>query len=200
MKAKRCPLCKLFQYAVEYYIDRSCKDGLSKNCKVCQSLVDAGIKPGTDAFDASVEQRAEVHLEAQREYANIKHRFQDRVRHRLKEETDLLYVATQSAKSVVMGSLRRKGFTKKSKTYEILGCSYQEFKLHIESQFVEGMGWHNRNEWRVDHHIPLAVAKTEEEVIRLTHYTNLKPLWASDNIKKSDNIPETGIAFGSVLR
>lgn len=200
MKNKKCPLCKLFKYSFEYYNDRSCKDGLSKNCKDCQSLIDSGIKPGSEAFDEFIEKRRDNHLEAQRLYAEIKKGFQNKVRHRLMEETDLLYVATRSAKAIVMGSLRRKGYTRKSKTYEILGCSYQEFKLYIESQFVYGMGWHNRSLWHIDHHIPLATAKTEEDVVALTHHTNLKPMWARDNILKSDKIPDLGIDFRASLR
>jgi hypothetical protein len=197
---KKCPHCNLFKYSFEYYQDRSCKGGLSKNCRDCQSLIDSGIKPGSDAFEERVEQRRDAHLEAQREYGKVRHGFQDRVRHRLMEETDLLYVATQSAKGIVLGSLRRKGYTRKSKTCEILGCSYAEFKLHIEAQFADGMGWHNRSLWHIDHHIPLASAKNEEDVIRLTHHTNLKPMWSIDNIKKSDKIPKSAIDLGARLR
>ena len=46
------------------------------------------------------------------------------------------------------------------------------------------MNWENRGLWHIDHIIPLATAKTEDEIIRLNHYTNLQPLWAIDNLKK----------------
>ena len=76
------------------------------------------------------------------------------------------------------------GYTKRSKTYEILGCSWDEFKLHIEKQFCNGMCWDRLKEIHIDHIIPLASAKTEEDVILLNHFTNLRPLWAKDNLSK----------------
>jgi len=78
--------------------------------------------------------------------------------------------------------------TKKNKTFDIVGCSPQQLKEHLENQFVDGMGWENKNEWHIDHIIPLSSAKTEEEIYNLCHYTNLQPLWAEDNIRKSNKI------------
>lgn len=46
----------------------------------------------------------------------------------------------------------------------------------------------NHGEWHFDHIIPLASAKTEEELIKLNHYTNFQPLWAEDNLKKGFKI------------
>lgn len=73
---------------------------------------------------------------------------------------------------------------KQSTTSKIIGCTKGEFKTHIESKFLEGMTWDNRVQWHIDHIIPLATAKTVEDVIRLNHYTNLRPLWATDNLRK----------------
>ena len=86
--------------------------------------------------------------------------------------------------------LKRKTLVKKSKLLEILGCTLPELKNHLEKQFTSGMNWDNNtlHGWHVDHIIPLASAKTVEEVERLCHYTNLQPLWAIDNILKSDKL------------
>lgn len=84
-------------------------------------------------------------------------------------------------------ALDGRGFTKTKRTQEMLGCTYEELMQHLESQFVEGMTWDNRSEWHIDHIVPLASAETEEELIALCHYTNLQPLWAADNLKKSDS-------------
>jgi hypothetical protein len=78
--------------------------------------------------------------------------------------------------------------TKKNKTFNIVGCSPQSLKEHLEKRFVDGMSWDNRSEWHIDHIIPLSSAKTEEELYGLCHYTNLQPLWAEDNLKKSNKI------------
>tara|TARA_R110000868_G_scaffold197522_1_gene443686 strand:+ start:303 stop:917 length:615 start_codon:yes stop_codon:yes gene_type:complete len=74
------------------------------------------------------------------------------------------------------------------KTFDIVGCDPQFLKEHLENQFTDGMGWDNRSEWHIDHIIPLSSAKTEDEIYKLCHYTNLQPLWAEDNLKKSNKI------------
>jgi hypothetical protein len=70
----------------------------------------------------------------------------------------------------------------------MLGCDYQTAFKHIESRFKKGMSWDNFGDWHIDHIIPLASAKTEEELIELCHYTNLQPLWAEENLIKGDKI------------
>lgn len=68
----------------------------------------------------------------------------------------------------------------------ILGCTWSEFRVHIERQFLPGMTWDSRDAWHVDHIVPISSATNEAEVIALNHFTNLRPLWAVDNLKKSD--------------
>ena len=84
------------------------------------------------------------------------------------------------------------------KTEEILGCSFEEFKIYLESKFEPWMTWNNRGlynssklnyGWDIDHKIPLASAETEEEIIKLNHYTNLQPLCSYTNrVIKRDKI------------
>lgn len=84
--------------------------------------------------------------------------------------------------------LNKKSFSKTSKAEHILGCSYEEAMNYISNQFKKGMSWNNRSEWHIDHIIPLSSATTQEELIKLCHYTNLQPLWAKDNLQKSNKI------------
>jgi hypothetical protein len=64
-----------------------------------------------------------------------------------------------------------------------LGCSIEEFKLHLESQFAPGMSWENYGEWELDHIIPLATVDLSDRqaFLRVAHHTNLRPLWMRDN-------------------
>lgn len=72
-----------------------------------------------------------------------------------------------------------------------LGCSIEEFKKYIESLWQPDMTWDNwsRDGWHIDHKI--AISKFDltnpEEFKKACHYTNLQPMWAKDNFKKSDN-------------
>lgn len=103
-------------------------------------------------------------------------------------ETDPLYKVIIIARSVIRKAITNSGYSKKSHTYEILGCSYEEFKIHLENQFIGNMTWENRNEWHIDHIIPLSFGKTEEEIIMLNHFSNLRPLWGTENEEKSNKI------------
>jgi hypothetical protein len=102
---------------------------------------------------------------------------------RQKYSQDPLYVLAKRIRDRVRESFRRGRFHK-TKTSEILGCDWETAKLHLESQFKEGMSWLNMGEWHIDHIKPLALATNEEELKSLCHYTNLQPLWAEENIRK----------------
>jgi hypothetical protein len=80
--------------------------------------------------------------------------------------------------------------TKKNKTFDIVGCTPEFLKEHIEKQFKEGMSWDNYGfyGWHIDHIIPLSSAKTDEELYKLCHYSNLQPLWANENLSKGSKI------------
>jgi hypothetical protein len=86
--------------------------------------------------------------------------------------------------------LKEKNITKKNKTFDIVGCSPEFLKEHLEKQFINGMSWDNRDEWHIDHIIPLSSATIENEVYKLCHYSNLQPLWAFDNLSKGNKIIE----------
>ena len=72
----------------------------------------------------------------------------------------------------------------------MLGCTFEEFRRHIESQFQQGMTWENRSEWHIDHRIPISTASTLDELRYLSHYMNLQPLWAADNLRKNAKMPK----------
>jgi hypothetical protein len=107
-----------------------------------------------------------------------------------REKTDPIFKCKRAIRTVVGSAIRRMGYIKKSKTQQILGCSFEEFQLHFEKQFKPGMTWlnHGKDGWEIDHIIPVSSAKTEEEIIKLNHYTNLQPLWKKDNRLKGNRL------------
>lgn len=118
-------------------------------------------------------------------YATIRAQNRELGRNAQKE----LSITLRSRTSSIIRILKLKGekppFHSKS-SVEHLGCSLSFLKKHIEDQFVDGMTWLNHGEWHIDHKRPVAsfVFEDIEQMKACFHYTNLQPLWASDNISK----------------
>jgi len=113
-----------------------------------------------------------------------------KIYHKNRMESDMVYKAKVISRNLIRKSLSKGGYTKKSKTYQILGCTYEEFKNHIENQFKLGMNWENRDLWEIDHIVPISIAQSEDEMLMLNHHQNLRPLWKYENSEKSDNLTD----------
>lgn len=110
-------------------------------------------------------------------------------------KSDPLYALEKNIRNNIYDAFKRNDYKKTSRTFEIIGCSYLELKVHLESKFEDWMTWENRGlyngelnyGWDIDHIIPISSANTEDEIIRLNHYTNLQPLCSYTNryIKKN---------------
>ena len=123
----------------------------------------------------------EKNIESVREYHNNLIKYQ--------RETDPLKKLIFNVRGRVYNILKNKIITKTNKTFDIVGCSPEFLKEHIEKQFTEGMSWELMGKHiHIDHIIPLSSATNEEEIYKLCHYTNLQPLWAEDNLRKSNKI------------
>lgn len=95
-----------------------------------------------------------------------------------------------AARDILKRTLRATGREKEQRTVEALGYSPQELRDHIESQFVAGMSWHNWGEWHIDHIKPVCVFISEGtyDPAKINALSNLRPLWAKDNISRSRNL------------
>lgn len=85
------------------------------------------------------------------------------------------------------------GINKSESTQKLLGCSIEDFKLHLESQFKPGMSWDNYGDWHIDHIRPCSgfdLSKKSEQQ-KCFHYKNLQPLWAVDNLEKGTKVFST---------
>jgi hypothetical protein len=120
---------------------------------------------------------------ARKEYIN------EYYRKRYKEDKD--YNLKVHMRTFLSNHLKRENKQKETWFKEI-GCTKEEFKAHIESQFDEGMSWDNWSVhgWHMDHIIPLSKGG-------INHYTNLQPLWAVDNLKKGNKITYTSFSKNS---
>ncbi len=109
-------------------------------------------------------------------------------RKRRKENSNPMAKCIQINRVCIRGAFKRKGYSKNSQAYKLLGASWEVVIAHFESLFQDGMTWDNHGEWEIDHTIPISTANSEEEVIKLCYYKNLQPLWKEENRAKSNKI------------
>lgn len=119
------------------------------------------------------------------------------VKKKLRE--DDLFRLQQNVRTRMCAALAKASVSKSSRTLAIVGCTAAELRQHLQSKFQPGMTWENRGRhgWHIDHIIPLAKfdLTDPEQQAAAFHYTNLQPLWARDNLSKSDKVPGQ-LAFG----
>jgi hypothetical protein len=89
-------------------------------------------------------------------------------------------------------ALSSQGARKAARTLALVGCTVRELAAHLESLFLPGMTWDNRsvNGWHIDHIIPVSKfdLNDPQQQAAAFHYTNLQPLWASENRRKSNKV------------
>ena len=99
------------------------------------------------------------------------------------------YAVYQRLKRGVQRGMKDKAANSNWSDY--LGYSVGELVDHIESQFTDGMGWHNMSEWHIDHILPIRSFDLDhvdsEDFKRCYALDNLMPVWAEDNMNKYYN-------------
>lgn len=104
---------------------------------------------------------------------------------RLKRDDAYLAVLLRSR---LYFATKKSGGKRKVKALDDLGCSLPEFRSRLERLFLPGMTWDNFGSlWHIDHVVPFWLARplTPDRLRKLCHYTNLRPLLASDNRKRN---------------
>lgn len=183
------------------------RDGTQETCKDCKSLADKFYRannPGKikqylesnkERIKARSKQYGIKNADSLREkraekFQLNKDKWNEYQRNRIKN--DPTYKIKTSVRKAILKAI--KGHDKSKSTQDILGCTYQELRQHIESQFEPWMTWDNKGlyngdfnyGWDIDHIVPLATAKSPEDILYLNHYTNLRPLCShvNRNIKR----------------
>lgn len=167
---KKCRKCNKTKSAEEFSKHSKVKDGLKNKCKSC-------VREYNKKNSEYIRKR---NLEYFHKIDKHKRKFREKIR----RKEDPIFRLKNNIRSRTAMAIREKGYTKKSKTQEILGCDWLKLKEHLENQFREGMTWDNYGKWHVDHIIPYACATTEEQVLKVSKYTNLQPLWEEENLIK----------------
>lgn len=133
-------------------------------------------------------------LEVSRKYKQT-HRVRlneySRVRNKERRKTDPLYALSCKIRGNIRMSLKGKGYTKRSSTYKMLGTDFASFQTYLITTAIRNYGkYFPKRTYHLDHIIPCASAKTEDELIKLQHYTNFQLLYPKDNLVKGAKLPK----------
>lgn len=101
-----------------------------------------------------------------------------------KRKSSSVYRLHQRISANLKNRLKKINIDKPNPTFQMLGYSPVDLKKHIEKCFSSGMSWDNMGQWHIDHIVPISTAKTLEDIIRLNQLSNLRPLWAKENLSK----------------
>lgn len=209
MSNKQCSKCKLNKSFDCFNKSASGRFGLHNHCKDCQKEVRrqwylnnldeekskskeySKSKKGKEDRKRRYEKNKETILEKNRIRRRTPHARQmaNKARNKIYNENPSFRMSV-NLRCRIRDAL--KGKNKSKSTMELLGCSFEELKVHLESKFSEGMTWENYkyDGWHIDHIIPCASfdLSKEEDVKKCFHWTNLQPLWRKDNISKGCKI------------
>ena len=118
------------------------------------------------------------------------HRIERNERERNKRKNDKVYKLKTNIRIMINDAFKRKNKFKTENTENIIGCKIQNLTNYLLQTFKNNYGyeWNGEEPVHIDHIKPLKYANTEEEVIKLCHYTNLQLLKAKDNLIKHDKL------------
>jgi len=173
LAAGTCPCCGKVPVATGKRKCPRCLDRAAAKCRVYRA--DPLHKSRRREY-----MRAYTKSDASRQY----HR--ERKRREYSVNVEFRLVATQ--RSRLWHAL--KGTAKSARTLELLGCSVATLKAHLEAQFTRGMTWetygNGAGRWNIDHVVPFAGSDLadEEQLRAVCHYTNLRPMWSTENFSK----------------
>jgi hypothetical protein len=121
-----------------------------------------------------------------------KHNKNQRIRSCERRKTDTSFKIINNLRTRIYITIRENSGKKAYRAIELLGCTIQECRNYLENKFKEGMTWGNYGlyGWHIDHIIPCNNfdLTNPEEQKKCFHYTNLQPLWAKENLYKSNKL------------
>lgn len=200
---KKCDRCNLNKSYDNFYKSKTTTDGYSKICSLChiekysiksppkKQCKDCKEKIGEhNGFKSGYYRKDGIPLYLNKCKICIK--VDRNRRQKTRYDNDPLFKITNTIRSLINISFKIQGYSKSSRTYIILGCTFEEFKLYIESLWEPWMNWGNygnpkdgllefNKNWDIDHIVPISSAKNREDVIKLNHFSNLQPLCSKVN-------------------
>lgn len=216
---KKCIKCKKTKPFSEFNKNKRIKDGYHYYCRLCKNKMalydrQVRLKKGlcVKCGSVSAKRLCLSCLEKRKSYDKTEHAMQlnrCRASKANKKRTeqgyyqkylsnrynnDIQFRIASCLRSRLYQAIKRE--IKLGSAVNDLGCSIEEFKVYLESQFQPGMSWENYGngsgytKWNIDHIIPLnTVDLTDrEQFLKVCHYTNLRPMWQCENISRNKKI------------
>jgi hypothetical protein len=192
METKKCSKCGVEKELCEFRKSSKSKLGIQSECKSCAKLRyelnrEENLLKKKLYYQKNKQKKSEYD-KIYREKNRLKKNQYIKEYRKKRRKYDLTYRLIESIRARMGVFYKDKNIIKKNNTFIIVGLTPEELKNYLTEKFTEGMSWDNYGEWHIDHIIPLSSGKTEEEILKLCYYTNLQPLWAKQNLKKSNKI------------
>lgn len=200
---KICTKCDIDKLEDEYYKNKSSKDGHMLACKECingYQKSDKGKEVSKRTRRKNIDRIRKCDAEYRRTEAgkaSVRKTRKKRKENgktneytREKRRNDINLRLSNNLRLRIWKALN--GVNKSDHTIKLLGCSIDEFVVHISNLFMNGMTWDNYGElWHIDHDIPcdyFDLSITKNQQICFNHL-NMQPMWSKDNISKSNIVP-----------
>lgn len=191
---KYCPECQTDKPNEEFYGSKQTKDGLFGYCKSCviarRHIYRANNKLKIKKYQETNSRRRANQCKKWRANNKEKRLIYKRLYEADKKKTDIGYRLLCNIRNRIRNAITTN--SKTSPTRELLGCSIDELRAHLERQFTSGMTWANYGVkgWHIDHRKPcasfdLTIPEQQKECF---NFSNLQPLWHTDNLKKGAKI------------
>lgn len=188
-----CTKCGEVKAKTEFHKDTHSSLGHRSDCKACnikKALEYRERNPGK-RLEADRKRRSndpEKYAAKDKAYrlANMEAcNARSRAKRQRRNATDPLFRFKTTLRDLVKKSMRNKGWSKGTKSEEIIGCSFDDLQAHLISTALDNYGyWSSFEQYHVDHIKPMASAKSNEEAVALNHWTNFQYLKPIDNLKK----------------
>lgn len=192
---KHCPSCGQDKLETEFYTSKQTLDGLFGYCKAC--VIERQHKYSRQNANKIKRYRKKNSLKRASQCRQWRVKNKDKVLQYKRnyetnrKKTDIGYRMLCNIRNRIR--LAMKDNSKTSPTQKLIGCTITKLKYHLQAQFKSGMTWDNygRTGWHIDHIRPCSLfdLSLKSEQRKCFHWTNLQPLWHTDNLRKSNHYP-----------
>jgi len=185
---KQCIKCKHIKPLSDFHKSIHGVNGITGYCGKCLCQLSKQYKDkNPEKIELYIEKNKKRDKEYKKEY-NKNNKLRRNKTRQKKYNTDINYKLLTNLRTRL--TLALQGKLKSKRTLELLGCSVEKLKQHLQSKFTKGMNWDNHgygeHKWHIDHIRPCAsfdLSKPEEQC-KCFNYSNLQPLWQNNNFKK----------------